>query len=105
QDMKGYEACFLPEASIQNIDAEGRLTTQARAPFIESQRNYHRTAEHRTTEVPETIDIRIEKKLARVVVYWKLTSGPRTENGYDHCTLVKHEGGWRIVNLVFYETK
>ena len=51
------------------------------------------------------MDIRFESKLARVVVYWKLTAGPKTEYGYDHFTLMKHEGRWRIVNLVFYVTK
>jgi pyroglutamyl-peptidase len=104
QDMKGYESCFAPEAVIQHIDGQGRLTTTPRVPFIASQRDYHRTSPFKTTEVPETIDIRIEKKLARVVVFWKLTAGPRVEYGYDHFTLMQAGGGWRIVNLVFYVT-
>jgi ketosteroid isomerase-like protein len=102
QDMKGYNACFLPDASIQYISDRGTLTTYTREVFIADQTEYHRTAQHRTTEVAESVDIRFEEKLARVVVYWKLTAGPRTEYGYDHFTLIKHEGGWRIVNLVFY---
>jgi pyrrolidone-carboxylate peptidase len=104
QDMKGYEACFLPEASIQHISTAGRLTTSTRPQFIASQRNYHRTSPVRTTEVAESVDIRLEEKLARVVVFWKLTAGARTEWGYDHFTLMRHDGQWRIVNLVFYET-
>jgi pyroglutamyl-peptidase len=104
QDMKGYEACFLPEASIQHISAAGRLTTSSRPQFIASQRNYHRTSPVRTTEVAESVDIRLEGKLARVVVFWKLTAGARMEWGYDHFTLIRQDGGWRIVNLVFYET-
>jgi hypothetical protein len=56
--------------------------------------------------VPESIDIRFEAKLARVVVYWKLTIGSTREVfGYDHFTLSKRNGKWGIVNLVFYETK
>ncbi len=102
QDMKGYDACFLPDACIQHIDAQDRLTTSSRSQFIASQRDYHRNATHRTTEVAESMDIRLEEKLARVVVYWKLTAGPRTEWGYDHFTLMQVDGGWRIVNLVFY---
>ncbi len=102
QDMKSYDSCFLPDAGIQHIDSRGRLSTYSRSNFISSQRDYHRNAPHKTTEVPNTIDIRFEQKLARVVVHWTLTAGPRTESGYDHFTLMKHEGNWRIVNLVFY---
>lgn len=104
QDMKGYDACFLPDACIQHVDGTGQLTTYSRVRFIASQRDYHRNSQHKTTEVPETIDVRFEGKLARVIVYWKLTAGPRTEKGYDHFTLMKHDGNWRIVNLVFYAT-
>ncbi len=104
QDMKGYEACFMPEAVVQFIDGQGHLSTMAKPAFIASQRNYHRTSLEKTVEVPETVDIRFEQDLARVVVYWKLTAGRRLERGYDHYTLMKVDGGWRIVNLVFYVT-
>ena len=33
-------------------------------------------------------------KLARAIVYWKLTAGPRVEYGYDHFTLMKNRGKW-----------
>src|SRR5262249_28013389 len=104
QDIKGYDACFMPDACIQHIGPQGQLTTSLRAPFIASQRDYHMNSPDKTTEVPVTIDIRFEEKLARAVVYWKLTAGARTEWGYDHFTLLQHEGNWRIVNLVFYST-
>ena len=102
RDIEGYDACFLPNASIQFIDSRGKLTTYARAQFVADQRKHHRTARHRMTEVPESIDIRFESKLARAIVYWKLTAGPTIDFGYDHFTLIKHRGKWRIVNLVFY---
>ena len=63
------------------------------------------SARHRPTEVPLKMEIRFESQLARAVVYWQLTVGPKTELGYDHFTLVKDRGQWRIVNLVFYTTK
>jgi pyroglutamyl-peptidase len=102
QDMKGYDACFLPDASVQFLDPRGRLETYSRPQFIADQRAYHQRAAQRATEVAESMDVRFEAKLARVVVFWKLTAGPRIETGYDHFTLLKHEGNWRIVNLVFY---
>lgn len=104
QDMKAYESLFLPDAAIQHIDSRGRVSTSMRPDFIQSQIDYHRGAEFKTTEVAETVDIRFEEKLARVVVYWKLTAGPRLDYGYDHFTLMKRDGSWRIVNLVFYNT-
>ncbi|MBM3996024.1 MAG: DUF4440 domain-containing protein [Planctomycetes bacterium] len=102
QDIKGYDACFAMEAVIQHIDERGNISTTLRPEFIASQREYHRTAPFKTTEVAESIDIRFEEKLARVVVYWKLTAGPRLDYGYDHFTLVRTSDGWAIVNLVFY---
>jgi pyroglutamyl-peptidase len=104
QDIKGYDACFLPDASVQHIAANGGLTTYTRLQFIASQREFHRTSPVKATEVAERVDIRFEEKLARVVVYWKLTAGARIEYGYDHFTLMRHDGNWRIVNLVFYTT-
>jgi pyroglutamyl-peptidase len=105
QDMKGYNDCFMSDACIQFIDPRGRLHTYPRQEFIANQRDYHRNAPHRAKEVPESTHIRFEAKLARAVVYWKLTAGPRTETGYDHFTLMKYEGDWRIVSLVFYATE
>jgi len=102
QDMKGYDECFLPDACIQYLDSQGGLSTYSRLQFVADQRDYHRRAPVRATEVAESIDIRFEARLARVVVPWKLTAGPRTERGYDHFTLVRNQGNWRIVNLVFY---
>jgi pyrrolidone-carboxylate peptidase len=105
QDLKGYGECFMPGACVQFIGPNGQLEHSDLAPFLASQAECHRVAPHRMIETPQTIDIRIEARLARAVVYWKLSAGPRTEFGYDHFTLMKHRGQWRIVNLVFYGTK
>jgi pyroglutamyl-peptidase len=102
QEMDRYSDCFLPDAAIQFIDAKGELWTYARTKFVAKQRDYQRRAETRAIEVPESIDIRFESKLARAVVYWKLTAGTRVDYGYDHFTLVKYRGKWRIVNLTYY---
>jgi pyrrolidone-carboxylate peptidase len=105
QDIDGYNDCFLPDACVQFIETPGgRLSTTPRLQFIRSQKEYHERSPDKSVEVPETIDVRFEERLARVVVFWKLTAGPRTEYGYDHFTLMKHNGSWRIVNLVFYTT-
>lgn len=104
QDMKAYDDCFLPDASIQFIDAAGDMSSTPRDQFVDSQRRYHRTSPLRTIEVPTAIDIKFEGPLARAVVAWKLTAGARTETGYDHFTLMNQNGHWRIVNLVFYAT-
>jgi hypothetical protein len=105
QDMDGYGDCFRTNACVQFIDDDGRLVTLPLGPFLASQRESHRKAAHRQTEVAESMDIRFEQKLARVVVYWKLTAGPRVEYGYDHFTLMKYKGQWKIVNLAFYVSK
>jgi pyroglutamyl-peptidase len=104
QDMDGYDSCFLPEAIIQFIDDRGAITTTGKTRFVASQREVHRRSEERNIEVPESVEVRMEGRLARAVVFWKLTSGARIQKGYDHFTLIKREGKWRIVNLVFYAT-
>ena len=73
-------------------------------PFVASQREYHQTAPQKAIEVPVSMDIRFEGKLARAAVFWRLTAGQRIETGYDHFLLMKSQGAWRIVNLTFYSS-
>ncbi len=100
-DMKAYGELFAPEAIIQFIDSQGRLVTQGRRRFLAEQREFQTV--RRATEIPESIQINFEGRLARAVVFWKLTSGTTTKYGYDHFTLLKHDRKWQIINLVFYE--
>jgi pyroglutamyl-peptidase len=104
QDMDAYDSCFLPEAIIQYVDDRGAVKNTSKRPFVASQREVHRNSDVRNVEVPETIDVRMEGRLAHAVVFWKLTSGQRIQKGYDHFTVMKREGKWRIINLVFYAT-
>jgi hypothetical protein len=104
QDMERYGQCFMPQAAVQLIDEKGRLITMPLAPFLRSQQESHRRAANRMVETPEKVDIRFDAKLAHALVYWKLVDGNRIEYGYDHFTLMRHEGKWRIANLIFYST-
>ena len=76
QDMKGYGACFLEDSTIQYIDADDQLKPSDLHSFVAHQGELLRTGQ-KETEVPESIDIRFEAKLAHVVVYWKLTVGQK----------------------------
>lgn len=103
QDIDRYGQCFLPQAIVQLVDPERGLTTIPLGPFLESQREAHRRAAKPLTETAERVDVRFETPdVARVVVYWKLVGGDRTEYGYDHFTLLNSDGKWRIANLLFY---
>jgi hypothetical protein len=104
EDMDRYGQCFMPQAAIQLIDETGQLHTMPLTPFLRSQQDAHRQAANRMTETPESVAIRFDAKLAHALVYWKLIDGDRTEYGYDHFTLMKSDGKWRIANLVFYTT-
>ncbi len=104
QDMERYGLCFMPQAAIQLIDDAGQLHTMPLAPFLRSQQDAHRQAANRMTETPQSVEIRLDANLAHALVYWKLVDGGRTEYGYDHFTLMKSDGKWRIANLVFYTT-
>lgn len=100
-EMDVYADCFLNEATIQFIDTRGQLHSQTKRTFIAEQK----MVQSRTPglEVPESIEIRFEPNLARAIVYWKLTMNKRVEYGYDHFTLARQDGKWKIVNLVFYK--
>jgi pyroglutamyl-peptidase len=104
QDMDAYDDCFMSDACIQYIDENGQLFTSPRQRFVASQREVHRRSSTRSIEVPESIEVRFEQKLARVVAYWRLNAGSRVQKGYDHFTLRQERGRWRIVNLLFYAT-
>ncbi len=100
-EMDAYADCFLNEAVIQFIDARGQLHSQPKRPFIAEQRQVQ--SKNPGKETAETIEIRLEPNVARAIVYWKLTMGDRVEYGYDHFTLARQDGKWRIVNLLFYK--
>lgn len=101
QRMDDYGNLFASGAVIQEVGS-GKVNTQLKDPFIRTQTSYHQTALFKTVEVPVRTVINFEANLARVVVYWKLTAGPRRQFGYDHFTLMKQSGKWKIINLVFY---
>jgi hypothetical protein len=102
RQMDAYAECFHPEAVIQFVDANGRVRNQTKEPFCAEQRSVQSTSP--AVEVPTSISIRFDAKLAHAVVAWKLTQGRRVETGYDHFTLIKLGGRWRILNLIFYGT-
>jgi pyroglutamyl-peptidase len=104
EDLKGYGNCFHKNACVQFIGSKGEIEHKTVPAFLTSQAAVFR-ASGRQTEVPESIDIRFENDLARAVVRWKLIAAGKTVFGYDHFTLAKKDGKWRVVNLVFYETK
>ena len=103
QRMQDYGGCFADGAVIQEIGS-GSINTQMKGPFVAQQTTYHKLAIFKAVEVPVRTSIQFEADLCRVVVYWKLTAGPRVQYGYDHFTLMKQKGAWKIVNLVFYGT-
>ena len=71
-------------------------------PFLQSQQQAHQASPNKMVETPETVKIRFDANLAHALVYWKLVDGERLEYGYDHFTLMKSNGKWRIANIVFY---
>jgi hypothetical protein len=104
QDMKGYGECFLNNSCVQYVDSRGRIELYQLPKFLSMQRDVTKAGQN-AVETPESIEIRFEANLARVVVYWKLTMKSKESFGYDHFTLMKSNGKWGIVNLVFYEVE
>ena len=105
QDMQGYGNCFSRHASIHSIDAGGNMSLSSLKPFVEGQTRAHKSSLSKMVEVPEEIVMRSEGRLVRAIVRWKLTADNRITTGYDHFTLGKEGGQWKIINLVFYESE
>lgn len=102
-EMDAYGEGFLREAVVQHIADNGQVTTQATPDFLADQRRYQ--AMRPARETPLAADIRFEGQLARAIVQWKLEDGMGpAKYGYDHFTLVRRDGKWRILNLVFYSS-
>jgi pyroglutamyl-peptidase len=102
-EMDQYAACFHAGAVIQFVDKE-RIRTQLAPQFLAEQRQYQ-SGTSRSMEVPLSAEVRFEGAIARAIVRWKLLgSNGRTKYGYDHFTLIRQENGWKIANLLFYET-
>lgn len=102
QQFFRYDACFMRDACIQFLDKRGRLKTSPRKTFIAQQRQLAATSPVKRSERAKSIKISFEADVVRVVVFWELTEGAKLTYGYDHFTLVKKDGAWKIVNLLFY---
>lgn len=102
KDIGGYRSCFWPEASIQLLGAGGTVTLYQLQSFIETQRHFLESTQLPVKEEPISVDIQFERELARIFVHWKLTHGTEIKYGYNHFLLMKHDGTWRILSLVFY---
>ncbi|MEK6248162.1 MAG: fused MFS/spermidine synthase [Planctomycetales bacterium] len=105
QDFRGYAACFAPEARIQIIEPSGQVTSLSKSKFLVSQRKFFSATDRMAAvEEPLSVDVRIEDRLARVFVRWRLKNGSSTSYGNDHFTLIKTGDIWQILHLLYYQT-
>jgi hypothetical protein len=100
--MDEYGALFAPQALVHYVTPAGELQAWPLEPFLASQREAQGGDPAR--EFPLSIDLRIspDGKAAQAAVRWKLVKGSRTDLGWDHFTLMRLAGQWRIIHLVFY---
>jgi hypothetical protein len=102
QDMDGYAACFSPQARISFVHRGGQTDTQGLTDFLHGQKLGHQSALSPMKEVPLSMEISGDKRVAQAGVRWKLTKGSTEETGLDYFTLIKTPSGWRIISLAFY---
>ncbi len=101
QDMDGYGACFHEKARITFVTKDAHVDSMALTDFLHSQRMAHQTSPVRMNEVPLEMNIRLGRLITQAAVNWKLTKGSEVNTGTDYFTLVKADGGWRIIALAF----
>lgn len=100
-DFYAYEACFDREAVIQYRNPSGKLTTYDLPTFIRGQAKVHQKGDGKS-EIPLSMDIKIEDGRAKCLVRWKLTRPGGSKTGYDEFVLVPDGDSWRIISLLFY---
>jgi ketosteroid isomerase-like protein len=102
KDMDGYGACFHPTARITFVEKGGQCGGQGVTDFLHGQKLGHERSTDPMTEVPTSMKISGDSRVALAEVRWKLTKGRETVTGTDYFTLLKTPDGWRIASLVFY---
>ena len=102
KDMDGYGGCFHPTARISFVEKGGQCSGQGVTDFLHGQKLGHERSAEPMTEVPTTMKISGDRRVALAEVRWKLTKGREIVTGTDFFTLLKTPDGWRIAGLVFY---
>lgn len=102
KDMQGYSACFDSSARITFVSKSGPPSSQGLTDFIHGQKLGHERAAEPMVEVPTSMKISGDSRVALAEVRWKLTKGREIVTGTDFFTLMRTADGWRIAALVFY---
>lgn len=98
-DRVSYSRCFHPAAQVQYISEKGEVVSYPLASFLAEQASIQATLHAR--EVPLEMRIVIEQDTAHAVARWRLTARGRETTGVDHFVLVRTNGAWRILVLVW----
>ena len=102
KDMEAYGECFHPQARISFVMPNGEPHTEGLTDFLHGQKLSHAQTTEPMVEVPTDKKITMDSRVAHAAVRWRLTKGSEIVTGTDFFTLVKTNGGWRILSLVFY---
>jgi nucleoside-specific outer membrane channel protein Tsx len=102
KDMDGYGSCFHPTARITFVQNGGQAGSQGLTDFLHGQKLGHESSPVPMTEVPTSMKISGDGRIAQAEVRWKLTKGRDVITGTDYFTLIKTAEGWKIAALVFY---
>lgn len=101
QDMDGYGACFYPGSRVTFVH-EGSMRSEGLTDFLHGQKLGHQRSPEPMVEVPTSMKISGDARVAQAEVRWKLTKGTTVVTGSDFFTLLKTKDGWKIAALVFY---
>ncbi len=102
KDMDGYGSCFHPTARITFVQSGGQAGSQGLTDFLHGQKLGHEQSPVPMTEVPTSMKISGDGRVAQAEVRWKLTKGREIVTGTDYFTLIQTADGWKIAALVFY---
>lgn len=105
RDMDGYGSCFHPSARIVFVSHGGGLQADTLTDFLHGQRLAHAQSDQPMTESATDIKLEGDGRLTQATVRWRLVKGAEVVTGTDCFTLVKTDGGWKIISLVFNNDK
>lgn len=103
KDAAAYRSLFHPVASVAYINGDGTVTVMELAEFMETQVQYFQQRKF-VRESFENIRMEIDGNAASATADYTLVDETREINGTDFFSLIKENGRWRIISLLFTVT-
>ena len=100
EDVPSYKSLFSEKARIATVFPNGELFVLSLDDFIYTQAHYFKQSQVRE-ETFDNVIVETDGTVARAVADYTLSDDEGVSAGKDYFTLIKQDGRWKIVFLLF----